>query len=109
MGAHVIIVLFALAQANATAPPAAPPVPPKAMPASGAIAPPQSPATPEARCDARPWQRLVGRTISDLLTIQLPPNTRIYRLDDPPAASVVPGRLTVELNRNTRVRRVYCS
>jgi hypothetical protein len=109
MGAHVIIVLFALAQANATAPAAAPSVPPKAMPASGAITPPQSPTTPQARCDARPWQRLVGRTISDLLTIRLPPNTRIYRLDDPPLATVVPGRLTVELNRSTRVRRVYCS
>jgi hypothetical protein len=109
MGAHVIIALFALAQANATAPAAAPSVPPKAMPASGAITPPQSPTTPQARCDARPWQRLVGRTISDLLTIRLPPNTRIYRLDDPPLATVVPGRLTVELNRSTRVRRVYCS
>jgi hypothetical protein len=109
MGAHLIIVLFVLAQASVTAPPATPQVPPKAAPASGAITPPQSPTTPQARCDARPWQRLVGRTISDLLTIQLPPNTRIYRLDDPPLASVVPGRLTVELNRSTRVRRVYCS
>jgi hypothetical protein len=109
MGTHVIIALFALAQANAAPPPLAPQVPTKAAPASGAIAPPQSPVTPQARCDARPWQRLVGRTISDLLTISLPPNTRIYRLDDPPLASVVPGRLTVELNRSTRVRRVYCS
>lgn len=61
------------------------------------------------RCDARPYQRLVGRTVSDLLTIRLPANTRIYRLDDPPSTTKQSGRLTVELSRSTRVRRVYCS
>lgn len=61
------------------------------------------------RCDARPYQRLVGRTVADLLTAKLPPNTRVYRLDDPVSAANPAGRLSVELNRSTRVRRVYCS
>jgi hypothetical protein len=60
-------------------------------------------------CDARPFQHLVGRTVSDLLTTRLPPQTRIYRVDDPPTKVVVSGSLSVELSRNTRVRRVYCS
>ena len=63
----------------------------------------------ERRCDARPYQRLVGRTISDLLTARVPQGTRIYRLDDPQIQPVQAGRLSIELNRSTRVRRVYCS
>lgn len=62
-----------------------------------------------APCDARPFQQLVGRTVSDLLTARLPPRTRIYRLDDPITEAIQPGRLSVEINRSTRVRRVYCS
>jgi hypothetical protein len=65
--------------------------------------------SPPPRCDARPYQRLVGRTVSDLLTARLPQGTRIYRLDDPQTQPIVAGRLSVELNRSTRVRRVYCS
>lgn len=61
------------------------------------------------RCDARPYQRLVGRTVSDLLTARLPQGSRIYRIDDPTTGPPVSGRLSVELNRSTRVRRVYCS
>jgi hypothetical protein len=67
------------------------------------------PAKVVPRCDARPYQRLVGRTMSDLLTARLPPNTRVYRIDDPITDAVQSGRLSVEINRSTRVRRVYCS
>ncbi|MEN9856390.1 MAG: hypothetical protein RLZZ157_1516 [Pseudomonadota bacterium] len=67
-------------------------------------------ATPLARrCDARAYQYLMGRTVSDLLTAKLPQGTRISRLDDPPQGQVAQGRLSIELNRSTRVRRVYCS
>ncbi|GIU66002.1 I78 family peptidase inhibitor [Candidatus Phycosocius spiralis] len=61
------------------------------------------------KCDARPYQYLVGRTISDVLTVKLPPGTRIYRVGDPLSSEVNPGKLTIELNRGTRVARVYCS
>lgn len=67
-------------------------------------------ATPAARrCDARAYQYLMGRTVSDLLTAKLPQGTRISRLDDPPQGQIAQGRLSIELNRSTRVRRVYCS
>lgn len=89
-------------------------------PTNGVVSPIVAPATPlqtivvtapasPARCDAKPYQRLVGRTISDLLTARLPPNTRVYRIDDPQTGAIQQGRLSVELNRSTRVRRVYCS
>jgi hypothetical protein len=63
----------------------------------------------QVACDARPYQRLVGRTVSDLLTARLPNNTRIYRLGDPIPTQSIGGRLSIELNRGTRVARVYCS
>jgi hypothetical protein len=106
MGTHVILGFAALMQASATPQPApTPPSPPstKASPQVNVAAPAPT------RCDARPWQRLVGRTISDLLTVKLPEGTRIYRIDDPPGQAIASGRLSVELNRSTRVRRVYCS
>ena len=102
MGTQLILGLLMLMQATSpnVAPSPAPP-PQKAPDSVAAKAP--------TRCDARPYQRLVGRTVSDLLTARVPPNTRIYRLDDPQTQPLQPGRLSVELNRSTRVRRVYCS
>lgn len=86
-------------------PPPSPPAPPPTPPANQVVVV----GTPATKCEARPWQRLVGRTISDLLTISLPAGTRIYRVGDPPSNAVVPGQLSVEIARSTRVRRVYCS
>jgi hypothetical protein len=69
-----------------------------------------TPAAPTApKCDAQAYRSLVGRTISDILTMQLPQGTRIYRIGDPLTAAVNPGKLNIELNRGTRVARVYCS
>ncbi|MEN9856342.1 MAG: hypothetical protein RLZZ157_1468 [Pseudomonadota bacterium] len=68
-----------------------------------------TPVPVERRCDARAYQYLMGRTVSDLLTAKLPKGTLISRLDDPPQGQIAPGRLSIELNRSTRVRRVYCS
>jgi hypothetical protein len=90
------------------------PAPVTNAPVSNAIAPAAAivvvkTAPKPPRCDARPYQRLVGRTVSDLLTARLPQGSRIYRIDDPQTEPVVSGRLSVELNRSTRVRRVYCS
>jgi hypothetical protein len=101
MGTQLILGLMMLAQATTT-PPAQPLPTVSKAPDAVVVQPP-------ARCDARPYQRLVGRTMSDLLTARLPPNTRIYRIDDPITQAVQTGRLSVEINRSTRVRRVYCS
>ncbi len=68
------------------------------------VAPPAQP-----KCDTGPYRSLVGRTISDVLTMRLPPGTRIYRLGDPVTQPVPPGRLNIEINRGTRVGRIYCS
>jgi hypothetical protein len=102
MGTLLTLALIAMAQ-SVPAPDAPIPV---AKPVESVVVTAPSVAP---KCDARPWQRLVGRTISDLLTIPLPAGTRIYRLDDPPSKSVSTGRLSIEVNRSTRVRRVYCS
>jgi hypothetical protein len=103
MGTHLVLGIMGMVQAVvASVPPPTPLPTPKTAPALAVL-------VPIGRCDARPWQRLVGRTVSDLLTVKLPAGTRIYRLDDPPGAAIASGRLTVELNRSTRVRRVYCS
>jgi hypothetical protein len=100
MDAHIMVALAALLQ-TLQPPPVSPPPPP----ANQVVVV----ATPAPKCEARAWQALVGRTISDLLTITLPPGTRIYRVGDPPSQAVVPGQLSVEIARSTRVRRVYCS
>lgn len=63
----------------------------------------------QPKCDVGPYKSLVGRTISDVLTLKLPPGTRIYRLGDPITQPVAPGRLNIEINRGTRVGRIYCS
>jgi hypothetical protein len=63
----------------------------------------------QPKCDVGPFRSLVGRTISDVLTLKLPPGTRIYRLGDPVTQPVAPGRLNIEINRGTRVGRIYCS
>jgi hypothetical protein len=97
MGTHLIVSLMALALLPVAEQGAAPKAPSQEI-----IKTAQS-------CDARPFQHLVGRTVSDILTMRLPPQTRIYRVDDPPIEAVASGRLSVELSRNTRVRRVYCS
>lgn len=102
MGAHLIVSLIVL---TSVPPPKELATP---MPAEQAAASAKTKDNPMA-CDDRPFQYLVGRTISDLLTTRLPPNTRIYRVDDPQTQPVTKGRLSVELSRNTRVRRVYCS
>jgi hypothetical protein len=94
-----LLMLMQVTSPNVTPSPTTPQ--PKAPEAVVVKAPP--------RCDARPYQRLVGRTVGDLLTARVPPNTRIYRLDDPQTQPLQSGRLSVELNRSTRVRRIYCS
>ena len=104
MGAQLILGLFMSAQALQTPVISAP-----ALQSLQKSEVSQVTAALVPRCNARPYQRLVGRTVSDLLTIRLPANTRIYRLDDPPITANQAGRLTVELSRSTRVRRVYCS
>jgi len=63
----------------------------------------------QPKCDVRPYRSLVGRTISDVMTLKLPPGTRFYRLGDPVTQPVAPGRLNIEINRGTRVGRIYCS
>ena len=63
----------------------------------------------QAKCEVGPYKSLVGRTISDVLTLKLPPGTRIYRLGDPVTQPVPSGRLNIEINRGTRVGRIYCS
>jgi hypothetical protein len=106
MGAQLIFSLILLVQVTpapvATSPPPSTTV---QTPKSADV----TPTNPPVRCDARPYQRLVGRTMADLLTARVPPNTRIYRVDDPQTGPVQSGRLSVEISRNTRVRRVYCS
>ena len=69
----------------------------------------KSPPQVQPKCDVGPYRSLVGRTISDVLTLKLPPGTRIYRLGDPVTQPVAPGRLNIEINRGTRVGRIYCS
>jgi hypothetical protein len=107
MGTQLILATFALAQTNMIAPIVSPntiaPVV-AASPVSQAVEP-----NPQLPCNAGPWQRLRGRTVSDLLTISLPKGTRIFRVDDPPSGPIASGRLSIEINRSTRVRRVYCS
>ena len=76
---------------------------------AGAPAAKVTPPVVQTKCDARPYKSLVGRTISDVLTIKLPPGTRIYRLGDPVTAPIPTGRLNIEINRGTRVGRIYCS
>ena len=69
----------------------------------------KSPPQIQPKCDVGPYKSLVGRTIGDVLTLKLPPGTRIYRLGDPITQPVAPGRLNIEINRGTRVGRIYCS
>jgi hypothetical protein len=76
---------------------------------SGANAPKEPPPQAQPKCDVGPYKSLVGRTIGDVMTRKLPPGTRIYRLGDPITQPVVPGRLNIEINRGTRVGRIYCS
>ncbi|MCE2891170.1 MAG: hypothetical protein ACK5XZ_15080 [Hyphomonadaceae bacterium] len=83
--------------------------PPTTSSISGAVAPKTSAPVTQAKCDAAPYRALVGRTISDVLTMRLPPGTRIYRLGDPVTQPVPSGRLNIEINRGTRVGRIYCS
>jgi hypothetical protein len=83
------------------------------------IAPTQvtQPATPlttaaaaPSQCDARPFARLKGRAIGEVLAVRLPPGTLVQHVNDGPAApsNLAERRLTIEIGRNTRVRRVYC-
>jgi hypothetical protein len=69
----------------------------------------KSPPQIQPKCDVGPYRSLVGRTIGDVMTLKLPPGTRIYRLGDPVTQPVAPGRLNIEINRGTRVGRIYCS
>ncbi|MFY7761778.1 hypothetical protein [Aquidulcibacter sp.] len=86
----------------------------KAMPATSpsnthASVPKVAAPAAQPKCDTGPYRSLVGRTISDVLTMRLPPGTRIYRLGDPVNEPIPPGRLNIEINRGTRVGRIYCS
>lgn len=124
----LMVLILALANAPAVQPDASKPVPPevepklvsetKPVPPTSPVStlPPanpstlkQEPATPQPKCDTRPYRSLIGRTISDVLTMRLPPGTRIYRLGDPMTEPIPPGRLNIEINRATRVGRIYCS
>jgi hypothetical protein len=102
MDAHIALVFAIVALTSA------PQTPPQ-----NAINPPKTVVevpSPVLRCEAQSWQHLVGRTISDLLTTKLPQGTRIYRTSDPIGPETRDQvRLHVEIGRNTRVRRVYCS
>jgi hypothetical protein len=93
--------------ATSTAKPANLPANSSADPNSPASKP--SPPSPQPKCDSGPYRSLIGRTISDVLTMRLPPGTRIYRLGDPVTQPIPPGRLNIEINRGTRVGRIYCS
>lgn len=100
MVAHLIMAVMLMSQ-NQVAVPIVAPV--------AGSSPPAAPSQSVPNCDARPWQHLVGRTIGDLLTVKLPTGTRVFRTLDPIDAATPRGQLSVEIGRNTRVRRVYCS
>lgn len=62
------------------------------------------------KCDAKPFKYLKGHMLSEVLSLKLPPNTRIYRYDDEAAQyDKTKNRLNIELDDKTFVRRVYCS
>lgn len=116
------LMLLILAVANDTVaqvePPKAPPsvvtgeaktTPPNSSSNANGIAPKAIPPIAQPKCEVAPYRSLVGRTISDVLTMKLPPGTRIYRIGDPVTTPVPPGRLNIEINRGTRVGRIYCS
>ncbi len=116
----LIILMLAIASepsAKAEPPKSSPPpaaadvqAPPSISPPNpNSVAPRPAPPAVQAKCDTGPYRSLVGRTISDVLTTRLPPGTRIYRLGDPVTEPVPPGRLNIEINRGTRVGRIYCS
>ncbi|WP_395629995.1 hypothetical protein [Aquidulcibacter sp.] len=77
--------------------------------ATGVDAAKAPPPQVKPKCDVGPFKSLVGRTIGDVMTLKLPPGTRIYRLGDPVTQPITPGRLNIEINRGTRVGRIYCS
>lgn len=62
------------------------------------------------KCNAKPFKYLKGHMLSEVLSLKLPPNTRIYRFDDEAAQyDKTKNRLNIELDDKTFVRRVYCS
>ncbi|MEK7661109.1 MAG: hypothetical protein AAB680_03610 [Pseudomonadota bacterium] len=66
--------------------------------------------TSRTRCNAAPYRHLIGRTLGEVMNTRFPPNTRIYRIGDPPVIGEAGyNRLNIEINNRTRVRRVYCS
>jgi hypothetical protein len=66
--------------------------------ATGVDAAKAPPPQVKPKCDVGPF-----------MTLKLPPGTRIYRLGDPVTQPITPGRLNIEINRGTRVGRIYCS
>lgn len=78
------------------------------LPAPGgpATAPVQVP----ARCDAKPWAWLKGRGVGEVLAVRLPEGALVQHVNDGPIrpSGRPEGRLTIEIGRNTRVRRVFC-
>lgn len=69
-----------------------------------------TPITAAYKCDAKPYKYLKGHMLSEVLSLKLPPNTRIYRYDDEAAQyDKTKNRLNIELDDKTFVRRVYCS
>lgn len=69
-----------------------------------------APVTTIYKCDAKPYKYLKGHMLSEVLSLKLPPNTRIYRYDDEAAQyDKTKNRLNIELDDKTFVRRVYCS
>lgn len=121
MGKEWLMLLMVVLANDPVAKTEPPKVSPPAAVKEGKTTPPPNPSSPpnsaakqappatQAKCDAGPYRSLIGRTISDVLTTRLPPGTRIYRVGDPVTEPVPPGRLSIEINRGTRVGRIYCS
>lgn len=80
------------------------------VPVNAVSQPTNQTTTTQYICDAKPYRHLIGRTLGDLSSIRLPPNTRIYRITEQPQfGEAGHNRLNIEINYRTRVRRVYCS
>ncbi len=119
MGKEWLVILMLAFASNPIAKTEPPATTPQAATPAASVAPnspavatsatQKSPPQVQPKCDVGPYRSLVGRTIGDVLTLKLPPGTRIYRLGDPVTQPVAPGRLNIEINRGTRVGRIYCS
>lgn len=60
-------------------------------------------------CGASGFKGLVGQRGSVLIGIALPEGTRVLRPGMPMTTDFRPDRLNIELDRNDRIARVFCS